>query len=63
MSDFIKVSDPVVAMQLASTGFTYMKEECNGKLYYVFCATPELLSVMNMKFENTDFMRNNRLNF
>lgn len=63
MNNLIKTVDPVVAEKLAAAGFTYMKEVVSGKTFYVFPASPRLLSILQSKFSNETFAYSNKLHF
>lgn len=56
---FIKVTDPILSIFLAESGFSYTKE---GK-FFAFYETPELLSVLQRNFSDAQYCADNKLRF
>jgi hypothetical protein len=55
----VKVIDREAAEYLAASGFSYMKESN----VFVFCATPELIAVLQRQFAKDQYIIENKLRF
>lgn len=56
---FVKVIDRKVSDYLVSSGFSYIKENDA----FVFCATPELIAVLQRQFAKGQYVIESKLRF
>lgn len=61
--EVINILDKDIALKLDTLGFKYNIQLINNKQVYTFIESPELMKILNSKFNKTSFFTSKYMNF
>lgn len=59
----IKILNPNVAKNLSALGFSFVKEQVNGKEVFCFPLSAELVGYMQKQYSSNDYFIDSKLHF